>query len=223
MPTSREAGGERVRVARFVVLPDCDDALSAAPSLIRQDTRTTPHPSGRPWIAGHWHDGDVTAVRAGRAALAVIGCCPVRPEELRRRADVLRDLTALDGLARALPGSFHLVAALDGAVRVQGTASGLRLVFRATVGGVEVAAGDALPLAGALDSAPDEEELAVRLLWPVPHPLFATSLWRGVTAVPAEDALYVSRDGRSVRHSRWWAPPEPVRSMSGGATTTSAG
>ncbi|KAB7842809.1 lasso peptide isopeptide bond-forming cyclase [Streptomyces mobaraensis] len=232
MPTPREAGGAGPGAASFVVLPDCDDALTAARSLIRQDTRdsqdiqdiqaphytrTIPHPSGRPWIAGRWHDEDVTAVRAGRAALAVIGCCPVRPEELRRRAEALRDLTALDALARALPGSFHLVAALDGAVRVQGTASGLRLVHRATVGGVEVAASDALPLARALDSVPDEEELAVRLLWPVPHPLFATSPWRGVTAVPAEDALYVSRDGRTVRHSRWWTPPEPVRSMAGGA------
>ncbi|MEU5130609.1 asparagine synthase-related protein [Streptomyces mobaraensis] len=27
----------------------------------------------------------------------------------------------------------------------------------------------------------------------------------------------MSRDGRTVRHSRWWTPPEPVRSMAGGA------
>ncbi|WP_171171227.1 lasso peptide isopeptide bond-forming cyclase [Streptomyces sp. I05A-00742] len=217
MPTPREAGGAGPGAARFVVLPDCEDALAAARSLIRRDTRIIPHPSGRPWIAGHWHDQDVIAVRTRRAALAAVGCCPVRREELRRQADGLRDLTALDRLARTLPGSFHLVAALDGAVRVQGTASGLRLVFRATVDGVEVAASDAGPLARALGSAPDEEELAVRLLWPVPHPLFTTSLWRGVTAVPAEQALYVSRDGRSARCSRWWTPPEPVRSMAGGA------
>jgi asparagine synthase (glutamine-hydrolysing) len=100
---------------------------------------------------------------------------------------------------------------------VQGTASGLRLVFHAAVDGVRAAASRADVLADALGAQPDEQELAVRLLWPAPYPLFETSLWREVTAVAPEDALIVGADGRSARHSRWWTPPEPVRTLTDGA------
>ncbi|MBB4895393.1 hypothetical protein FHS39_004471 [Streptomyces olivoverticillatus] len=129
----------------------------------------------------------------------------------------MRDLTELDALARRLPGSFHLVAALDGRLRVQGTGSGLRLVFHAAVDGVQVAATSADVLAAATGEEPDEERLAVRLLWPVPYPLFETSLWRGVTAVPHEEALIIAPDGRTTRRSRWWTPPEPTLSLAEGA------
>ncbi|MFF4906269.1 asparagine synthase-related protein [Streptomyces sp. NPDC001260] len=105
------------------------------------------------------------------------------------------------------------MAALDGRTRVQGTASGLRLVFHAEIDGVRVAATRADTLADALGLAPDVEELAVRLLWPAPYPLFERSMWRGITAVPPEDALVVGADGRTARHTRWWTPPEPVRPL----------
>src|SRR5690606_38533203 len=98
------------------------------------------HPSGRPWLVGHWHDDESVTVRAGDAALAVIGCCPVEEDELRRRAARLRDLAEVGALARTLPGSFHLVAALDGRIRAQSTASGLRLVFHARIAGTRVVA-----------------------------------------------------------------------------------
>ncbi|MFF9217031.1 hypothetical protein [Streptomyces viridosporus] len=48
------------------------------------------------------------------------------------------------------------------------------------------------------------EELAVRLLRPAPYPLFATSMWRGITAVPPQDARAVTAEERTVRHTRWW-------------------
>lgn len=203
--------------AHFAVFPDRADAAAVARCFARPETRTLTYASGRPWLVGHWHDEDIVTARIGTDALALVGCCPVDTAELERRIGRLRDLSELDALARTLPGSFHLVAARAGLLRVQGTASGLRLVFHALVGGVRVAATSADVLADALGAEPDEEQVAVRLLWPVPHPLLEAPLWREVTSVPPEDALIVAADGRSVRHSRWWTPPEPTRSLADGA------
>ncbi|OXS30957.1 lasso peptide isopeptide bond-forming cyclase [Streptomyces sp. XY006] len=217
MTQLHESAGTGPGDAHFTVFTDREDAAAVARSFARPGTRTLPHPSGRPWLVGRWADEEIVTAQAGRAALAVVGCCPVEAGELRRYAERLRDLADVDVLARSLPGSFHLVAALDGRLRVQGTASGLRLVFHATVDGVRVAATRADVLAGALGAAPDPERLAVRLLWPAPYPLSETSLWRDVTAVPPQDALFVGADGRGVRHARWWTPPEPVRPLADSA------
>ncbi|MDO0910471.1 lasso peptide isopeptide bond-forming cyclase [Streptomyces sp. DT2A-34] len=213
MTELHESAGTGPGDADFAVFTDRADAAAVARSFTRPGLRTLTHASGRPWLVGRWHDGDLVTASAGATALAVVGCCPVDADELRRRAARLRDFAELDALARSLPGSFHLVAALDGQVRVQGTASGLRLVFHAEIDGVRVAATRADTLAAALDLEPDPRELAVRLLWPAPHPLYETSLWRAVTAVPPQDAVIVAADGRSVRHTRWWTPPEPVRPL----------
>ncbi|ORT58288.1 lasso peptide isopeptide bond-forming cyclase [Streptomyces sp. CB03238] len=217
MTELHESAGTGPGDAHFAVFTDREDAAAVARSFALPGTRTLQHTSGRPWLVGQWDDQELVSAHTGRAALAVIGCCPVDAAELERHAGRLRDLAELDALARSLPGSFHLVAALDGRLRVQGTASGLRLVFHAAVDGVQVAATRADVLAEALGTAPDEQQLAVRLLWPVPYPLFEASLWRDVTAVPPHDALIVGADGRSARHSRWWTPPEPVRTLADGA------
>ncbi|GHE49632.1 hypothetical protein GCM10018785_18920 [Streptomyces longispororuber] len=203
--------------AHFAVFPDRVDAAAAARSFARPGTRTLPHASGRPWLVGSWHDDEIVTARAGSAAVAVLGCCPVDAAHLHRHVARMRDLTHLDALARTLPGSHHLVAALDGRLRVQGTASGLRLVFHARIGGVHTAATSADVLAAALGAAPDPRQVAVRLLWPVPHPLAEAPLWPGVTAVSPHDALLIAADGRTLRHARWWTPPEPVRSLADGA------
>ncbi|CAM5519913.1 lasso peptide isopeptide bond-forming cyclase [Streptomyces griseomycini] len=196
--------------AHFAVFTDRADAAAVARSFVRPGCRIVNHPSGRPWLVGHWHDDEAVTARAGDTALAVIGCCPVEADELRRRAARLRDLGEIDALARSLTGSFHLVAVVDGRVRVQGTASGLRLVFHAEIAGARVAATRADLLADALGLDPDPGELAVRLLWPAPYPLYETSPWPAVTAVPPQDAVVVAADGRTARHTRWWTPPEPV-------------
>ncbi|MFE9059228.1 lasso peptide isopeptide bond-forming cyclase [Streptomyces mutabilis] len=203
--------------AHFAVLPDCEEAAVAARFFRRPGTRVLPHASGRPWLVGRWSGTEITTARAGTTALAVLGWCPADEQRLERRAARLRDLTELDTLARSLPGSFHLVATHRGRLRVQGTASGLRLVFHARIGGVHVAATSADLLAEALGSSPDTGRLAVRLLWPVPHPLYETSVWRGVDAVSPEDALLVSADGQKVDTARWWRPPEPTRTLAQGA------
>ncbi|MGX1365105.1 asparagine synthase (glutamine-hydrolyzing) [Streptomyces canus] len=217
MTELHESAGTGPGDAHFTVFTDREDAAAVARSFARPGTRILQHASGRPWLVGQWHDQEIVTARAGQTALAVIGCCPIDAVELRRQAGRLRDLAELDALARSLPGSFHLVAALDGRLRVQGTASGLRLVFHALVDGTQVAASRADVLADMLGTDPDEEQLAVRLLWPVPHPLAQASMWRGVTAVSPQDALIVSPDGRTVRHSHWWTPPEAERSLADGA------
>ncbi|MFG2829528.1 lasso peptide isopeptide bond-forming cyclase [Streptomyces sp. NPDC048434] len=217
MTELHESAGTGPGDAHFTVFTDREDAAAVTRSFARPGTRILRHASGRPWLVGQWRDEEIVTVRAGHTALAVIGCCPIDAVELERQAGRLRDLAELDALARSLPGSFHLVAALGGRLRVQGTASGLRLVFHAPVDGTQVAASRADVLAAALGTDPDVEQLAIRLLWPVPHPLAEAPMWRGITAVSPQDALIVLPDGRTVRHSRWWTPPEPVRTLAEGA------
>ncbi|MFG2647731.1 lasso peptide isopeptide bond-forming cyclase [Streptomyces sp. NPDC048436] len=217
MTELHESAGTGPGDAHFTVFTDRADAAAVARSFAHPGTRVLDHASGRPWLVGQWDDQEIVTARVGHTALAVIGCCPIDAAELERHAGRLRDLAELDALARSLPGSFHLVATLDGRLRVQGTASGLRLVFHAPVDGIHVAATRADVLAAALGAAPDEEQLAVRLLWPVPHPLAESPMWRGITSVSPHDALIVAADGRTVRHSRWWTPPEPVRTLKDGA------
>ncbi|MFF8841377.1 lasso peptide isopeptide bond-forming cyclase [Streptomyces sp. NPDC015127] len=213
MTELHESAGPGPGDAHFAVFPDREDAVAVARSFLRPGSRTLSHSSGRPWLVGDWHDSEIVTAAAGRATIAVVGCCPVDAAELERRVGRLRDLAELDALARSLPGSFHLVAALDGRLRVQGTASGLRLVFHSEIDGVRVAATSADTLAAVIGAEPDTQQLAVRLLWPVPHPLADTSVWGGVTAVAPEDALVVAADGRTARASRWWTPPDPVRPL----------
>ncbi|MEU3892037.1 lasso peptide isopeptide bond-forming cyclase [Streptomyces sp. NPDC029041] len=217
MTELHESAGTGPGDAHFAVFTDRAGAAAVARSFARPGSRTLAHASGRPWLVGHWHDDDIVTASVGSASLAVVGCCPIDADALRRRVARLRDLAELDALAHSLPGSFHLVGALDGRIRVQGTACGLRLVFHAEIDGVRVAATRADTLATALGAEPDVEELAVRLLWPAPYPLFETSMWRAVTAVPPQDAVLVAADGRSVRHTRWWTPPEPVRPLADAA------
>ncbi|MEU4690060.1 lasso peptide isopeptide bond-forming cyclase [Actinoplanes sp. NPDC023714] len=201
----------------FVVLPDHDGGLAVARRLNSPGIRTVAHASGRPWLVGRWPDDQVTVARAGTARLAVIGTCATTELELTRCAGRLTGVTGLDTFAAALSGSFHLVAAVDGRLRVQGSASGLRLVHHAVIGGVRVAADRADVLAALLGAAVDDRQVAVRLLWPTPHPLLDTPMWHGVHGVPAGRYLLVHRDGRDVDLPQWWEPPEPVRSLAEGA------
>ncbi|MEU4215164.1 lasso peptide isopeptide bond-forming cyclase [Actinoplanes sp. NPDC026623] len=201
----------------FVALPDHDGGLAVARRLGTPHTRILRHASGRPWLVGNWSDEQVKVAQAGPARMAVIGSCAIDPAELQRRVARLRDVAELDTFAASLGGSFHLAATADGRLRVQGSASGLRLVHHTEVDGIQVCADRADVLAALTGAAVDEQQVAVRLLWPAPHPLLDTPLWRGVRAVPAGSCLQVERDGRTARTRRWWAAPEPNRSLTDGA------
>lgn len=194
----------------FVVLPDCDATLGVATALDPHAPQTLLHTSGRPWLMGHWAaDELVTAQMAGGQA-AVIGCWPVTAATLSALAERVRTVADLDRLVAGLSGSFHLVAAIDGQVRVQGSVSGLRRVFHTLVGQVTVAADRADVLAGLAGAVVDEQWLAARLVYPyLPHPLTDGCLWHGVRTVGNDCYLLLDAD-QPPRTVRWWRPPEPA-------------
>ncbi|WP_405660413.1 asparagine synthase-related protein [Streptomyces sp. RK9] len=203
----------------FTILPDGESGAAAARVLRPRATDTVAHPSGRPWLLGSWPDGHVTVGSAGARRVAVIGRCPVTADELSARAGRLRGVAAVEdveAIAHGLTGSFHLVAAVDGAVRARGSASGVRRLFHARVAGARVAADRSDRLAAAIGAAPDERILAAHLLAsPLPYPLDDRCVWRGVEAVRSCDSLLIDADGRA-RTGRWWTPPEPHRAWQDG-------
>ncbi|MEU0936032.1 asparagine synthase-related protein [Embleya sp. NPDC005971] len=203
--------------AGFVVLPDCDNAAAAARILVADGGRVLAHASGRPWLVGRRLSGTLTTAAVGRTRLALIGHCPLDAGEAERALARTRDAAGLDALARRLPGSAHLVASLDGHVRVQGTLSGTRAVFHADVHGTPVASDRPATLAGLTGAGVDEEALALRLLTPfAPHPLSPRPVWRGVRQVPEDCWLLLAPDG-TVRITRWWHPPPAELTLQEGA------
>ncbi|MFB4296217.1 asparagine synthase-related protein [Actinomadura sp. NTSP31] len=198
-------------MVEFRVLPD----TAAAAAAVLPAARRLAHASGRPWIVGHWDDRSVVHAAAGRSRVALFGPADTTPDELERVLARVRSVRDLDALCGRLAGSFHLVASIDGHVRVQGSVSTARQVFHTSSGGVTVAAGSPMFLPG--DHRVDEELLAARLVAPwAPWPIGETPLWTGVEAVPAGCYLDIGADGRS-RPVRWWTPPEPHLPLADGA------
>ncbi|MGY0057178.1 asparagine synthase-related protein [Streptomyces sp. LZ34] len=158
----------------------------------------------------------------GPVRLVVIGFCPVttgRLDELCRR---VRTLTDVDAVARALPGSFHLVAAVDATTRVQGSVTGLRQVFHTRLGEVPIAADRADVLAVMTGAGVDAGALAARVVCGgmLPPPLADRSVWAGVSTV-APDHCLLLEPGRA-RQSRWWRPPDPELGLEAGAAALRA-
>ncbi|MCQ8773139.1 asparagine synthase-related protein [Streptomyces telluris] len=209
----------------FTILPDGESGSSAAQLLRPWATKAIAHHSGRPWLLGSWPDGYVTVGAAGARRLAVIGRCPVTAGELSARAGRVRDLADVERAAQGLTGSFHLLASVDGQVRARGTASGVRRLFHARVGGTAVAADRSDRLASATVEAVegagagagvDERILALHLLAsPLPYPLDDRCVWRGVQVLRPHDCLLIEADGRA-RTRRWWNPSEPELTLAQG-------
>ncbi len=175
------------------------------------------HASGRPWLLGNWTDRRITVAAAGTERLAVIGRCPVTAGELEVRLGRIRSVDDVQPAIGDLTGSFHAVASVGGRVWLRGSASGVRQVFHASLDGVTVAANRADVLASWVGSRPDEQVLALHLLYgSPPYPLDDKCLWQGVHIVRPGDCLTVESDGRS-RTRRWWNPPEPELSPTEGA------
>jgi asparagine synthase (glutamine-hydrolysing) len=200
----------------FVVLPDDDSARSVAATLHGHAAKQLSHASGRPWLLGCWDDGAVATGQAGGIRIAVIGQHAVTTDELTRAAGQVRVVSHLDRLAGSLVGSSHLLASVDGQVRLQGTLTGTRRVFHATVDGARVAADRADVLAGLLDAGVDERRLALQLLEPhVLYPIAGHPVWHGVEELRTDHYLVLERD--RYRSVRWWTPPEPAVPMAEGA------
>ncbi|MEU5052608.1 lasso peptide isopeptide bond-forming cyclase [Streptomyces sp. NPDC021096] len=201
----------------FVVLPDVADARPAAAAAPFEEPRMVAHPSGRPWLIGHWQPGEVLLATAGSVHVAVIGFCPVTAGQLTELAGRVRTVADVDRLSRALPGSFHLVAVVDGRIRIQGSLTGVTRIFHARFEGVTVAADRADVLAAMTRAPVDQDMLATRVACGgmLPPPLGERSMWRGVTALAPDHYLLLDRT--RAREVRWWWPPEPGTSLTEGA------
>ncbi|MET9606994.1 asparagine synthase-related protein [Streptomyces sp. NPDC006512] len=204
----------------FFVFPD-NEAASAVARRLREDQpgslSSVAHASGRDWIVGRWEPSDLLVARAGRTALALIGTFPHDlAGALTQRAGRLRDPAELDDLALTLPGQFHLLASVDGTLRVQGSAYGARRVFHTRTRGTLVAGDRALELARLAGLEPDPAAVAIHLLGMAPAPLDQRPLWSALTAVPAGTALLARPDG-TPSHRRWHRPPEPGTPIGDGA------
>ncbi|MBL7490375.1 asparagine synthase [Frankia sp. AgB1.9] len=198
----------------FVALPDTPAGAALASTLQAADPALAAlrRPSGRPWLIGRWARDEIVDAVAGRSRMALLGCAPISHDRLAARLARARDLAALDQVALELPGSFHLVAEIEGRQRVQGTASGLRRVFHAALAGAGgIIAGDRADVVAALAGL-DRIDVAAVLLCLVdpvaPHPLDDRPLWQGLTAVPPDHCLCVEQGRPS--HRRWWLAPEPT-------------
>ncbi|MFD5271096.1 lasso peptide isopeptide bond-forming cyclase [Streptomyces sp. NPDC058335] len=206
-----------MRSTGFVVLPDTAASAEARAAAPWESPREFPHASGRPWLVGRWASGEITAVAAGPVRLAVIGVCPVTAARLTELAARIRAVSDLDALAASLPGSCHLVASVDGQVRFQGSATGLRRVFHTRLDQVDVAADRADVLAAMTGAGVDETALALRVATGgfLPPPLGDRPLWSGISAPAPDHCLVWERD--RVREARWWRPPAPELSLAAGA------
>lgn len=198
----------------FLIFPDSvTGAAIAGAATDNAEVQVISHASGRPWIVGRWSTGQIVHARTGRSQVAIIGCTTITAE-ITAEITAVRDL---DALARTLPGSFHLIASVDGLVRAQGSLSTLCQIFHTSVRGTTVAADRPQSLAPLAGTDIVEDLLAPRLLapWP-PWPLNESCLWRGVEPLALGHYLELDRDGRA-RTVRWWTPPEPALPLREGA------
>lgn len=199
--------------AGFVVLPDTADGAEIQALVPFAHARVIAHASGRPWLVGEWSQGQVRVASAGPVRLAVSGTCPVTDDGLARIAARISRLSEVDRAVPALLGSCHIVASVDGHVRFQGSASGLRRVFHTRVNGVRVAADRSDVLAAMTGAGVDEETLALHVACglQVPFPANARSAWSGISTLAPENCLLW--EGDRDREAVWWRPPEPDRSL----------
>ncbi|WP_409185039.1 asparagine synthase-related protein [Amycolatopsis sp. VS8301801F10] len=206
----------------LVVLPDSPGGAALLPRVPYPRPNVLFHSSGRPWLAGRWKPGEIQVAVAGRARIAVFGFCPLPAERLTACAARSRTVADADALARVLPGSAHLVASVNGQVRLQGTLANLRRAFHARIGSVPVAGTRADVLAAMTGADLDEDLLAAQLTqMQLLPPLIEKSWWLTVHPVPPDSYVALAGDD-TVRTARWWHPPEPVLPIRKGAPAVRA-
>lgn len=203
----------------WVVLPDRPDARQVVAGWPGLSECVLAHTSGSPWLVGSSLNRDkLTLATVGSVQVAVIGSCPVTATELVALIAKVRTAAELDTVARVLPGCFHLVASLDGVVRVQGSVTGFRRVFHTWIDQVPTAGDRADVLALLAGAGIDEQVLAVRVACggSPPPPLGEHSFWRGVRALAPDHYLRMDSSG-TVRNVQWWQAPEPDVPLTVGA------
>ncbi len=197
----------------FVALPDTEGSVGISQALHelcvgRGRLSEVRHPSGRPWLIGCWDPRRLALGRSRDGVIAVLGEHSVSDDWLTTRTAAASSVADLDAVTSGIRGSAHLVASIGGRVRVQGTASGSRRIYRCVADGVPVVSDRAGMLARLIQAAPDRARLAVRLLSNAPWPLAWESVWSGVEAVLPGHYVLLPGDAPA-REVRWWSPPEP--------------
>ncbi|MET8851613.1 asparagine synthase-related protein [Amycolatopsis sp. NPDC004625] len=199
----------------FAVLPDADGSRAVAELLRRVDdgVEVHEHPSGRPWLVGRFRAGSLLVGRQPGLVTALVGEHTATEQTLRALPpDLPRAVAALADL----PGNSHVVAADPRRLRVQGTASGMRRVYRVRIGGTEVLGDSAAVLAKLTGAGFRPGAVATRLVFPgAPWPLSWEPVWAGVRAVGP--GRYAEVTAAGCVEGRWWTPPEPDRPLESAA------
>lgn len=200
----------------FVVLPDNPDAALPYAHLKAHAPKTVSHPSGRPWMVGWWPSDEVVVAQRGGNAVVVLGEHLISPAEVAQLAERCGAMADFDAVAARQPGSFHLLASVNGAVRVQGPLMRMRKVVHSRCHAGTIAANRADVLAWLTGQAVDPVRLSLRMLGHLPHPLDELPVFSNTHAVQFGHYLLVDAAGRS-REVRWWHPPTPTRPLLEGA------
>ncbi|MBW1599969.1 asparagine synthase-related protein [Streptomyces sp. JJ38] len=147
------------------------------------------------WAVGDWRPDEVRVVDAGPGtALAVIGCCGARDDELRAglvaaRGGALRHLTAW-------PGSYTAVVRTGRRVAVTTDLAGARPVFHTPFAGGTAYATAAITLADLVEAQLDVGHLGALLAAPdAPEALGDGTPYTGVRRVPPGHALILREGG----------------------------
>ena len=180
----------------WIALPDRPDAPWAATNWPSQSRWLLAHASGNSWLAGSL-DQKVTLAAVGSLRVAVIGSCPITTARLTDLVTKVSTLAELDVVARILPGCFHLVASVDGAVRVQSSLTGARRVFHTRIHGMPIAGDQAEVLAGMANPGAEKQALAVRMTgwWTTPSPMDECSRWPEMRALAPHHYLQIDTSG----------------------------
>ncbi|MCW5252886.1 lasso peptide isopeptide bond-forming cyclase [Streptomyces sp. SHP 1-2] len=202
----------------FVVLPDSIGTDALRDRLQMRAPRTLRYSSGRPWIVGNWDAEEIMSASVGPVHVVVIGFCPVTTTELTSLISRTHTVSDVNRLTASLPGSFHLVAAVERKLRVQGSITGLRRVAWARNDGHTVISDRTDILASLTNAEIDDSLLATRVACGgmVPPPLRERSMWLGVRSLPPDHYLLVE-DGQQTREVQWWQPPAPEEPLHKGA------
>ncbi|MGW1740526.1 asparagine synthase-related protein [Nocardia sp. NPDC001965] len=205
----------------FVVLPDNGAGVGIARRLLPWGRVLAEHPSQRPLVVGDCRDRPIR-YKVGRAARVVLlGYALVDEDTL------LDHVMSIDSVARwrtileSIDGCFHAVVDVNDETLIRGADYGSCGLYRARVGGIDIAADTVHPLRHLAGTKLDPGALAAHLLEPIPHHLAQRPLLAGIEPVPVGSGLVIAPSGAS-RPIGGVRAPAAVRDLTEGASEVRA-